>query len=235
VRLGVTAVAAVVVAEATAWLLRPREIEQPVHADENAYFSHAELTKARDYASGQRLILVGSLVAEGLVLIVLASGRPAVTRKALERLSARPVLGGAAAAAGLSLVVAVVTIPFGIAAHERSVDVGLSTQSIGGWLGDWVKGTAIGAVLAAGVGTLALALMRRFGGRWWIPGSVGVVIGSVALSWLAPVVIAPLFNKFDERYGIDTDGEIPISELNVDDPNWIHRSEEHTSELQSPS
>jgi Zn-dependent protease with chaperone function len=198
VRLGVTAVAAVVVAEAAAWLLRPREIEQPVHADENAYFSHAELTKARDYASGQRLILVGSLAAEGLVLIVLASGRPAMTRRALERLAERPVLGGAAAAAGLSLVVAVVTIPFGIAAHERSVDVGLSTQSIGGWLGDWVKGTAIGAVLAAGVGTLALALMRRFGGRWWIPGSVGVVIGSVALSWLAPVVIAPLFNKFDE-------------------------------------
>src|SRR3954449_8836573 len=65
VRLGATAVAAVVVAEAAAWLLRPRDIEQPVHADENAYFSHAELAKARDYASGQRLILVGSLVAEG--------------------------------------------------------------------------------------------------------------------------------------------------------------------------
>src|SRR5919197_3970854 len=183
-RLGATAVAAVVVAEAAAWLLRPRDIEQPVQADESAYFSHAELTKARDYASGQRLLLVGSLVAEGAVLIVLATGRPAATRRALERLGARPVLGGAAAAAGLSLVVAVVTVPFGIAAHERSVDVGLSTQSLGGWLGDWVKGTAIGAVLAAGVGTLALALMRRFGGRWWIPGSVGVVIGSVALTWL---------------------------------------------------
>jgi STE24 endopeptidase len=198
VRLGVTAVAAVVVAEAAAWLLRPREIEQPVHADENAYFSQAELTKARDYAGGQRLLLVGSLVAEGAVLIVLATGRPAATRRLLERLAARPVLGGAAAAAGLSAVVAVVTIPFGIAAHERSVDVGLSTQSIDGWLGDWTKGTAIGAVLAAGVGTLALALMRRFGGRWWIPGSVGVVIGAAVLSWLAPVVIAPLFNKFDE-------------------------------------
>src|SRR5918994_2837684 len=75
-RLGATAVAAVVVAEAAAWLLRPREIEEPVHAGENAYFSQEELTKARDYASGQRLILVGSLVAEGAVLVVLAAGRP---------------------------------------------------------------------------------------------------------------------------------------------------------------
>jgi Zn-dependent protease with chaperone function len=198
VRLGVTAVAAVAVAEAAAWLLRPRDIEQPVHADENAYFSHDELTKARDYASGQRLILVGSLVAEGAVLILLATGRPAVARRALERLAARPALGGAATAAGLSVVVAVITVPFGIAAHERSVDVGLSTQSLGGWFNDWGKGAAIGAILAGLVGTFALWLMRRFGSRWWIPGSVAVVIGAGILTWLAPVVIAPLFNKFDE-------------------------------------
>jgi STE24 endopeptidase len=198
VRLGVTAVAAVVVAEAAAWLLRPREIEQPVHADANAYFSHAELTEARDYAGGQRLLLVASLVAEGAVLIVLASGRPAATRRLLERLSERPVVGGAAAAAGLSLVVAVVTVPFGVWAHERSVDVGLSTQSLGGWFADWGKGTAIGVTLAAGVGTFALWLMRRFRARWWIPGSLAVVVGAAILSWLAPVVIAPLFNKFEE-------------------------------------
>jgi STE24 endopeptidase len=196
--LGATAVAAVVVAEAAAWLLRPREIEQPVHADENTYFSQEQLTKARDYASGQRLILVGSLAAEGAVLVLLAAGRPALTRRALERLAVRPALGGAAAAAGLSVVVAVVTVPFGIWAHERSVDVGLSTQSLGGWFSDWSKSTAIGGVLAAGVGTLALWLMRRFGSRWWIPGSVGVVIGAAILTWLAPVVIAPLFNKFKE-------------------------------------
>jgi STE24 endopeptidase len=191
-------VAAVVVAEAAAWLLRPRDIEQPVSIDESAYFSHEELTKARDYASGQRLILVGGLLAEGAVLILLATGRPAVSRRALERLGARPVLGGAAAAAGLSVVVAVVTLPFGIWAHERSVDVGLSTQPLGGFLSDWGKGTAIGAILAGLVGTFGLWLIRRFGSRWWIPGSVAVVVGAAIVTWLAPVVIAPLFNKFDE-------------------------------------
>ncbi len=197
-RLSVTAVAAVVVAEAAAWLLRPRDIEQPVHADENTYFSHAELTKAQHFASGQRLLLVGALVAEGVVLVLLATGRPAVTRRTLERLGARPVLGGAAAAAGLSVVVAIVTLPFGIWGHERSVDVGLSTQSLDGFLSDWAKGTAIGAILAGLVGTFALWLIRRFGSRWWIPGSVAVVIGAAIVTWLAPVVIAPLFNKFDE-------------------------------------
>jgi STE24 endopeptidase len=198
VRLGLTAVAAVVVAEAAAWLLRPRDIEQPVRVDEGAYFSHTDLTKARDYASGQRLILVGGLRAEGAVLVLLATGPPAVARRALERLAGRPVLGGAAAAAGLSIVIAVVTVPFGIWAHERSVDAGLSTQSIGGWVSDWGKGTAIGAILAGLVGTFALWLIRRFQSRWWIPGSIAVVIGAAIVTWLAPVVIAPLFNKFDE-------------------------------------
>jgi STE24 endopeptidase len=198
VRLGVTAVAAVVVAEAAAWLLRPRDIEQPVHVGEGSYFSHEELTKARDYASGQRLILVGGLLAEGAVLVLLATGRPAVARRTLERLGERPLLGGAAAAAGLSVAVAVITVPFGIWAHERSVDVGLSTQNIGGWLSDWGKGTAIGAVLAGLVGTFALWLIRRFRSRWWIPGSVAVLAGAAFLTWLAPVVISPLFNKFDE-------------------------------------
>ena len=187
-----------VVAEAAAWLLRPRDIEQPVHVDENAYFSHAELTKARDFGSGQRLILVGSLLAEGVVLVLLATGRPAVTRRVLERLGGRPVLGGAAAAAGLSVTIGAVTLPFGIWAHERSVDVGLSTQSIGGFLSDWGKGTVIGAVLAGLVGTFGLWLMRRFGSRWWIPGSAAVLAGAAIVTWLAPVLIAPLFNKFDE-------------------------------------
>jgi STE24 endopeptidase len=196
-RVGATAVAAVVVAEAAAWLLRPREVVEPVPAEEESFFPQQELERARDYRSGQRLILVGSLVAEGAVLVLLATGRPAPARRALERLGSRPVLGGAAAAAGLFGVVAIVTLPFGLAAHERSVDVGLSTQSLGEWAIDQGKATAIGAGLAALVGTAALALMRRFGSRWWIPGSVGVVAAAAVFSWLAPVLLAPIFNRFE--------------------------------------
>jgi STE24 endopeptidase len=197
-RIGATAVAAVVVAEAAAWLLRPRDVIEPVHADEGAFFTQPELERARDYRSGQRLILAGSLAAEGVLLVLLASGRPAPVRRGLERLGERPALGGAAAAAGLSVTVAVVTLPFGVAAHERSVDVGLSTQEIGGWAVDWLKATGIGALLAGAVGTAALALIRRFGGRWWIPGSVAVVAAAGVFTWLAPVILDPVFNKFEK-------------------------------------
>jgi STE24 endopeptidase len=196
-RIGATAVAAVVVAEAAAWLLRPRDVIEPVHADEGAFFTQGEIAEARDYRSGQRLIFVGSLAAEGVLLVLLASGRPAPVRRGLERLGERPVLGGAAAAAGLSVAVAVATLPLGIVAHERSVDVGLSTQEIGDWAVDWLKANGIGALLAGAVGTAALALIRRFGGRWWIPGSVAVVGAAAVFTWLAPVVLEPAFNKFE--------------------------------------
>ena len=108
------------------------------------------------------------------------------------------MLGGAAAAAGLSVAVAIVTLPFSVAAHERSVDVGLSTQEIGDWAVDWLKSAGIGALLAGAVGTAALALIRRYGGRWWIPGSVAAVAAAAVFIWLAPVILDPVFNKFEK-------------------------------------
>jgi STE24 endopeptidase len=190
-------VAAVVVAEGAAWLLRPNHVIEPVSADQSAYFPAEQVERAEDYRSGQRLLLAGGLVAQGGVLVLLVAGRPEVARRALERAGKRPVAGGAAAAAGLLVVLSVVTLPFDVAAHERSVDVGLSTQGLGDWALDWGKGTAITAVLAAGIGTGTLSLMRRFGERWWIPGSAAAVALSAAFAWLAPVVLAPLFNDFE--------------------------------------
>jgi STE24 endopeptidase len=198
VRIGATAVAAVVVAEAAAWVLRPREVVEPVDVDEAAYFSEEEIDRAEDYRSGQRLLLVGGLAAEGALLVLLITGRPAPARRALERAGERPVLGGAAAAAGLFGALAVVTLPFDVAAHERAVDIGLSTQDLGAWVGDWVKANGINALIAAGVGTGLLALIRRSPRRWWIPASAGLVGLAAVFTWLAPVVLAPAFNDFEK-------------------------------------
>ena len=98
-----------------------------------------------------------------------------------------------------SAALAVVSLPFDVAAHERAVDVGLSTQDLGAWLGDWAKANGISAAIAAGVGTGLLALIRRSPRRWWIPGSAGAGRAWRGLfTWLAPVVLAPVFNEFEE-------------------------------------
>jgi STE24 endopeptidase len=197
IRLGATAVAALIVAEAAAWLLRPKEVVDPVPVSEHGFFDPEYLETARQYRSGQRLLLVGSVATQGALLLLLVGGRPRWARRALERAGARPVIGGALATSGLYGAVAVTALPFDLAAHERAVDVGLSTQDLPDWALDWAKAAGIGAALAAPIGSGALALIRRFGRWWWAPGSAAVVGVAVLFTWLAPVVLAPAFNDFE--------------------------------------
>ncbi len=199
VKIGAVAVAAVIVAEAAVWVMRPRgEIIDPAPVSEHAYFSQAQLDRANDFRDGQRLLALGTLAVEGAVLVVLAIWRPAPMRRLLGRASRRPLLGAAAVGAGISLTLAIVGVPFGIAAHDRARDVGLSTQGLGSWLSDAGKSAAIGAVLAAAGAAIAVAMLRRLGRYWWIGGSVAVVFFAVVFSWLGPVLLEPLFNKFEE-------------------------------------
>jgi Zn-dependent protease with chaperone function len=197
VRVGAAAVAMVLVAEAAVWLLRPREQPiEPARVSETDYFTPAQIERGRAYGNGQLWLLLGAVGAQGAVLVTLALGRPALVRRGLRRLEARPVLGAAAAGAGLSVALGAAALPAGIAAHERAVDYGISTQSLGFWLADAGKSAAIGAAVAAGGAALLIALVRRFGGRWWLPGSLAVVAIAAVFIWLAPVVLAPLFNRF---------------------------------------
>jgi STE24 endopeptidase len=106
------------------------------------------------------------------------------------------VLAGAAAAAALSLTVTAVGLPVRAIARERAKDVGLVTQSWTGWLGDVVKSEAIGIVVAGAGGMLLVVALRRFGRRWWVPGAVAVVAFGAVITYVAPVVLEPLFNTF---------------------------------------
>jgi STE24 endopeptidase len=73
---------------------------------------------------------------------------------------------------------------------------GLSTQTLRGWLSDRAKGEAIELVLAAAVWAAAIALVRAFP-RWWpVPASAALALFILVMSFVAPVVLEPLFNTF---------------------------------------
>lgn len=164
----------------------------PVEA--RAYFSAAALEKAEAYRGGQRRILIAQLAIEGGLLAYLVIRPPQRLRG---RLTRRPVLQGAAAAAALSVAVTVVSLPLSAIARERSMDVGLITQSWPGWAGDVAKSSAIGATIAGAGGALLVFGMRRFGPRWWVPGAGVVVAFGVLMTYASPVVLDPLFNRFE--------------------------------------
>lgn len=198
VLLGAVAVAAVLVAEGAVWLLRPRaDSIPPAAVSEQAYFSAAELERASDFRDTQRRLGLAGLAIEGGALVTLALWRPPALRRALRIASRRPILGGATVGAGIALTLAVAGLPLGAVAQSRARDVGLSTQTFTAWLGDQGRAAAVATVLAALGGATAVVLSRRLGRRFWIGGSVLVVAGAAVLVWLAPVLLAPIFNRFE--------------------------------------
>jgi STE24 endopeptidase len=188
VRLPAAVVAAVVVAEAAVLLLRPKERYPVVQVEARAYFSTAELEKADSFRSGQLWLYGGRTLVELAVLVAAVRLAPRDTR--------RPVVTGAAAAVAITLVSTVAALPLRAASRERAKNVGLVTQSRGGWAVDVAKGAAIGGAMSGAGGALLVVGMRRFGRAWWAPGAAAVAGFALIFTFLGPVVLDPVFNKF---------------------------------------
>ena len=94
----------------------------------------------------------------------------------------------------LSLARTPVAFAFG---HVRERRWGFSTQSVSGWLSDRLKALAIGLVLTAPLMLGLVWLVRAFPELWPVPASVGAALSVLLLGFVAPVVIEPLFNRFE--------------------------------------
>src|SRR3954463_5596315 len=99
--LPIALVTSVVVAEAAALLLRPRDLgPAPLPVEARAYFSRAQLEKAETFRIGQLWLYGAQFAIEAGVLVLLVRRAP----ERLRRVGAgRPVAVGAAAAAAISV------------------------------------------------------------------------------------------------------------------------------------
>lgn len=199
VRVGGAAIAMVIVAELAVFALSPGDrLPEPVSVRTGDYFDPGELARAIDYRGGQRWLIVAGLAIEAAVLLALALGRPSIVRRGLDRVAVRPIVGAEVAGAGVALLTAAAVLPVDLAAHERAHDVGLSSQSLASWSWDAGRSAAITAAITAAGAALLLALIRRMPRRWWLPAAAAVSLLAVAFVWIAPVLLAPVFNRFEE-------------------------------------
>jgi STE24 endopeptidase len=79
--------------------------------------------------------------------------------------------------------------------HVVSHHFGLSTQSVGGWLMDWLKGTALGTALMTAAGVGFCLLLWTTPELWWLLAGLIWTALMIALTFLAPYVLLPLFFK----------------------------------------
>ena len=153
--------------------------------------------EARDYRSGQRLLFVGGLAAQGArARRCWSPGARAAPGELLERAGERPVLGGAAAAGGLVRRSSVVDAARSTSPRTSARSTSASrprTSPPGSATGR--SRTRSAPCSRGAIGTGALALIRRSPRNWWIPGSAAVVAIGAVFSWLAPVVLAPALQR----------------------------------------
>jgi STE24 endopeptidase len=167
-------------------------------ADLRNYFTPEDFERSRRYRAPRYALAFIGIGAE--IAALLAIGLAGGTRR-MGSIAAR--LGGQrwwlqvlVITLAVTLVLALVDLPFGLGRHNMDRAWGLSTQTLGGYLSDVVRAYAFNLVVTL-IGAVALVgLARALPHRWPIAVAGAGVVLTVALSTLWPLIYEPLFNKF---------------------------------------
>jgi STE24 endopeptidase len=91
--------------------------------------------------------------------------------------------------------------------YIREHQYGLAAQGFGGWMGDEMKALMLTLILGGIVAMALYGIARRLLRTWHIWGAVVLILFTILGAVIAPVYIAPLFNKFT-----------PLTDARVRDP-----------------
>lgn len=163
------------------------------------YFTAEEIARGKSYVEG-RYVLFGVRTAITLAFFILLTFTP--LSRTLRDLSAvwaghRPWLTLTLYAACLLLCYRLLLLPMDLySGYFREHTYGLSTQWLGGWFKDWTKGLLLQVILLLPTVNVLYLFIRRDPVRWFLP-TTGVLAGLILLlTFLAPVLIDPLFHTF---------------------------------------
>lgn len=220
-----------------AWLSRtpesvraqvPPSIERDqLDASLGARFTDEQVARHGAYQRSRYLsFALSSLVDVGVLIIVGARlWSPLVTR--LERVPGGWAVRSMLAAAILAVGLTIASLPM---AYVRGFAIqhawGLSTQSIGAWFVDQARSVLIGVVIAGVAAVTFFGLVRLQPRAWWLSAWIAFTVLTALLAYLWPVVIAPLFNRFEplsdavavaEYRALADEAGVPIDEVLVAD------------------
>jgi Zn-dependent protease with chaperone function len=135
----------------------------------------------------------------GLILfwLVIGAKLPAKYRDIAERISSRRFLQAAVFSPLLILTVAGLSSPMDIFDHQLARSYGLSVQGWGSWAWDWTKGQCVNVIVGTIMIWLLYVVVRRSPRRWWLYfWALSLPVG-LFLFFLQPIVVDPLFHKFE--------------------------------------
>ncbi|HUR51106.1 MAG TPA: M48 family metallopeptidase [Mycobacteriales bacterium] len=157
-------------------------------------FSASEVAREQAFHAAVRPWAYASLTV-GLLL----AGLLGLTRWGARLVGGVPGHWTVKAVAGTALLLALgqlLTLPFDARAEVGLRRYGLSTQTWASWTDDRLRGLAVQVVLTGIAVLVVLALVRRLPGSWWAAGAAAAVLLTVGGSYVYPVVVEPVFNRF---------------------------------------
>jgi STE24 endopeptidase len=141
--------------------------------------------------------IVSTLAGQAFFLAILLSGFLPWLARILHQGGFGWIMGGLLFFAFLSSLAILLRIPFGL--YETFViedRYGFNTQTFKVWLADLLKSLVLSALLGGLLLCLLLALIVHGGNLWWVWAWMVTGVAELLMIWLYPLIIAPLFNKF---------------------------------------
>ncbi|MBB3873246.1 M48 family metallopeptidase [Brevundimonas mediterranea] len=163
-----------------------------------ATLSPQETARAVAYTQGSHWLILWAFLVSALVAwIIVRTDVLVMIRSRMERRRRRPLAVSFVVALVYSVMSWVLTLPWSIyESWWREKQYGLTSQALGGWLGEAAIGAAISVVVTSLLLVAIYALIRRARRFWWAWASgvtaAFIVIGLV----ISPLVIEPIFNTY---------------------------------------
>ena len=177
-----------------------RLAEPPPGAGDPALGAHfsAELVARHGAYRGPAYLFFGlSVVLQVVILLLLARGPWSRFVNFLEGMPWGVLVVSAAAGAVLVAVVSLASLPLSfVRGYSIEQAWGLSTQSPGDWVSDQLRSLAVGGITGAVGAAVLIAVVRWQPRSWWLWGWAAFTLLSALLTFVWPVLVAPLFNRF---------------------------------------
>src|SRR6266481_5398527 len=160
--------------------------------------SHERQAKAVAYSqAGYTLYFVSCFLGGLFLFLILRLGWAAKFRDIAERVSDKRWIQALVFVPLLFLTLDVLDLPVHAYWHSLSLHYEQSIQGWGSWFWDWTKGECLGTAFGIVLVLILFAVMRRSPRRWWLYFWFPAVLILLGLIVITPLVIDPLFNKFD--------------------------------------
>jgi STE24 endopeptidase len=179
-------------------------------------FTPSQVARANAYSDPARYLSWTSYAVS--LLVALGLGLTPVGARLADRLRGWWWVRVLLVVAGLAVIGRVVTLPFAIIGHHRSLDYGLTTETWEPWTVDLLKGLGLSIVISGLLVLVLVGCARRWPHAW--PAVAGALLGCLVMlgSFVYPVLVEPAFNNFTSL----PDGPLRTQILHLADVEQVH-------------